>query len=84
MKKCLGAVLSKYPPQDVQPILNPIDFIVFNGLKQYKTVDEIIFLACKTGTSITPLKNTIKTTIQKQNYDFTLLRVDQKGNITHE
>jgi len=43
---------SKYNPKDFRPILNPIDYVVFNGLSEKNYVSEIIFVETKYGNSI--------------------------------
>ncbi|MEM2722637.1 MAG: Holliday junction resolvase-like protein, partial [Thermoplasmata archaeon] len=38
-----------YDPRDVRFIGSPVDLIVFSGLREKNSIDEIIFLEIKTG-----------------------------------
>ena len=74
----------KLNPNDVKVMLHPIDFIVFNG-KADKCIDKIILLdkGNKTGQSLTT-QNSIERNIQKHNYEWLTLRIENNGNIIEE
>jgi predicted Holliday junction resolvase-like endonuclease len=40
-----------HDPRDVRPLMNPIDYVVFDGLTVNREVDRIVFVEVKCGTS---------------------------------
>ncbi len=74
-----------YDPYDIKPVLNPIDFIVFDKLNKEETVENVIMLSkkCK-NTSLNATRKQVKTAITKKKYEWQVARVDDQGNIKFE
>jgi len=57
---------SKYNPKDFRPILNPIDYVVFNGLSEKGYVSEIVFIEVKYGdSSYNPRETSVKQVVEE-------------------
>jgi predicted Holliday junction resolvase-like endonuclease len=75
----------KLDPFDVKPILNPIDFVVFNGMNKTKAVYDIMLLSRKHNCpSLDPIHKQIGNAIAKQRYDWQVARIEDNGNIIFE
>lgn len=75
----------KLDPFDVKPILHPIDFVVFKGMKKEESISDIILLS-KTYRcpSLSLIRRDIKSAVSKKRYDWQLARINEKGNIEFE
>lgn len=75
----------KLDPFDVKPILNPIDFVVFKGMNKEESISDIILLSKKYDIpSLNLIRNQIETVILKNQYEWQVARIDEKGNILFE
>jgi predicted Holliday junction resolvase-like endonuclease len=82
---CSSLRALKLDPFDIKPILNPVDFIVFNGMTKKESISEIIFLTKKDGCpSLNSVRCQIKSVILKNKYDWQVARIDEKGCILFE
>jgi len=71
-------------PDDAKVILHPIDYIVFNGMKK-KPMKNIILLDRKMkGADYRWIQKSIERVIEKENYEWQTLRVQEDGNIRNE
>lgn len=74
----------KYNPYDIKTILHPVDFIVFNGLNNTKMKD-IIFLSKNTdNNSLSKIRSSVQSAIEREAYDWQTARVDIDGSIKYE
>ena len=75
----------KLDPYDVKPIMNPIDFIVFDGMTKKDKIKDIIFLS-KTSKieSLNLIRKQIKENISMKNYTWQVGRIDDLGSLTFE
>lgn len=73
----------KLNPDDSKVIFHPIDFIVFNGMKT-GYLKNIIFLDKAQSKSDMRLQKSIKKVIEKKNYEWITLRVEENGAIKEE
>jgi predicted Holliday junction resolvase-like endonuclease len=72
-------------PYDVKPILNPIDFVVFNGMNKDKLVSDIMLLSRKHNCpSLEPIHKQISVAVSKKQYDWQVARIDDNGSIIFE
>ncbi len=72
----------KLDPFDMKPLLNPVDFVAFKGMTKKEYVSEILFLSRRYNMpSLNLARNQIAQTVQEQNYDWQLARIDVGGNI---
>ena len=77
------STLSKYNPYDIKGIWHPVDFVIFNGLKEKKDVDDIIFLSTETkNNEIKKIRTSIKNVIKNENYDWKVARVGLDGTLS--
>src|SRR3989338_2457901 len=75
----------KLNPFDVKPILNPIDFLVFDGMTDKDKIKSIIFLSkISKMEPLNVLRSQIKETISKKKYIGQVGRIDELGNLTFE
>ncbi len=72
----------KYNPFDVKPVFYPIDFLVFNGMNDKESIDELILLSRQ---SKSPILNSVRDKIQiavtNENYGWQEARIDDEGKI---
>lgn len=73
----------KLNPDDSKVIFHPVDFIVFNGMKTGQ-VKNLILLDKAYSNSDRRLQQSIKQVIEKKNYEWITLRVEENGNIKEE
>ena len=74
----------KLNPDDCKVIFHPVDYVVFNGDKE-REVKNLIFLDRKIKSPKNRvLQNSIKKTVEKENYEWLTLRVNKDGTIDEE
>lgn len=72
----------KYSPYDVKPVFFPIDFLVFKGMNQRNSIDELIFLSKRSGDSIlNSIRKKVQTAVQDKKYDWEVARIDDSGAV---
>jgi len=72
-------------PYDIKPLLHPVDFLVFKGMNEQKTIDQILLLSKHTkNKDLNAIRSSVKDVIQKGEYDWKTLRVDEAGKISFE
>lgn len=73
----------KLNPDDSKVIFHPVDFIVFNGMKTGQ-MKNLILLDKAYNNSDIRLQKSIKKVIEKKNYEWITLRVEENGSIKEE
>lgn len=74
----------KLNPDDSKVIFHPVDYIVFNGMKSGQ-MKNLIFMDKEKQTGIDKqLHQSIEKVIEKENYEWITLRVEDNGNIIQE
>lgn len=73
----------KLNPDDSKVIFHPVDYIVFNGMKTGQMKNLILMDKAK-GTTDKRLQQSIQKIIEKKNYEWITLRVEENGNIKQE
>lgn len=72
----------EYAPSDMHFMGQPVDYVVFDGLRNDK-IEKVIFLEVKTGESkLTKREKSLKDTISKKKVYWKEIRVDTKENKT--
>lgn len=72
----------KFDPRDARLIFSPVEFLIFEGLTEYKEVDKLILLSRKPETSEQEkIGRSIADTIAKGNLDFKVIRFSNNGQI---
>ena len=74
----------KLNPDDAKVIFHPIDYVVFNGMKNGE-LKNIVLLDRKKGNSThKKLQRSIESTINHERYEWLTIRVENDGNICTE
>jgi predicted Holliday junction resolvase-like endonuclease len=73
----------KLNPDDSKVIFHPVDYIVFNGMKTGQMKNLILMDKAKRTTD-NRLQRSIQKVIEKKNYEWITLRVEENGNIKQE
>jgi predicted Holliday junction resolvase-like endonuclease len=74
----------RYNPYDIKALLHPVDFVVFNGMTEKDTVDDIVFLSKKhDDPTLQKLRQSIASTIDNGKYSWQVARVDIDGKIEY-
>lgn len=73
----------KLNPDDSKVIFHPVDYIVFNGMKTGQMKNLILMDKAK-GVTDKRLQQSIQKVIEKKNYEWITLRVEENGNIKQE
>jgi predicted Holliday junction resolvase-like endonuclease len=75
----------KLDPFDVKPIFHPIDFVVFKGMNNQRTVIDIMLLTREHDCpSIKPIRDQIRKAVAQNKYDWQVARIEETGNIVME
>lgn len=75
----------KLNPDDAKVIFHPIDYIVFNGMKEAESIKNIILLDREEkGTDHRHLQKSIERVVERENYEWQTLRVQEDGKIKAE
>ena len=83
IKKCLCPEFKKleYDPYDIKAIMDPVDFVVFDGLNQGKQVQNVTFLAKPTNPQTRKVTDSIKAAVSKGSYDWKVARITTTGKV---
>lgn len=75
----------KINPYDVKSILNPIDFVVFDGMTKNGTVDEILLLSKSLkNPQLNTLREQLHQIVREKKYDWQIARIAENGKIQFE
>ena len=75
----------KLNPDDAKVIFHPIDYVVFNGMKEAESIKNIIFLDRRAkGTDHRTIQKSIERVVERENYEWQTLRVQEDGKIKVE
>ena len=86
IKNCLCSEFKKleYDPYDIKAVMDPVDFVVFDGLNEGKQVQSITFLSKNPNPITRKVTDSIKTTVAKGNYDWKVARITTTGKVDFE
>jgi predicted Holliday junction resolvase-like endonuclease len=73
----------KLNPDDSKVIFHPVDYIVFNGMKEGK-IKNLILLDKEKDKSNKKIQDSIQKVVEMKNYEWMTLRVEENGNIKQE
>jgi predicted Holliday junction resolvase-like endonuclease len=75
----------KHDPRDIRPILDPIDYVCFDGLTVNRRVSRITFVEVKTGTSkVTDSQKSIEEAVKDHRVGMEVLRIGSKDLSLHQ
>jgi len=71
-------------PRDTRLIFSPVEFVVFNGMTEYRKIDSLLFLGKHPESgSQEKILNSIGKVIKHGNLEFTQIRIDETGKVTY-
>ncbi len=75
----------KLDPDDAKVIFHPIDYIVFNGMKKGNSIRNIVLLDGREKEKFhRSLQRSIEKVVERKNYEWQTLRVQEDGKINIE
>ena len=74
----------KLNPDDAKVIFHPIDYLVFNGMKKESIKNIILLDRQEKGTEHRALQKSIEKVVERENYEWQTLRVQEDGKIKVE
>lgn len=74
----------KLNPDDSKVIFNPIDYIIFNGMKSGQMKNVLLIDSIKTTALDKQIQKSIDKVVEKENYEWITLRIEDNGNIKQE
>jgi predicted Holliday junction resolvase-like endonuclease len=86
VKKCLCSEFKKleYDPYDIKAVMDPVDFIVFDGMNAEKEIRNVTFLSRKPDSTMSSVTNSIRKTVSKGDYDWKVARITTTGKVNFE
>ena len=87
VRKCMDEDLAylRYDPYDMKALLHPVDFIVFNGMNEKAKLNDITFLSRRSqNETLNKIRNSLKSAIDREKYDWHVARVSVEGDIELE
>lgn len=86
VKKCLCSEFRKleYDPYDIKAIMDPVDFVVFDGLNEGEKVRKVTFLTRRPSPSMRTITESIGKTVKQGNYDWKVARINTSGKVSLE
>jgi predicted Holliday junction resolvase-like endonuclease len=71
-----------YHPQDIKALLHPVDYVVFCGMTEGKSVDKVVLLSTETDDKILKrIRPSIEKAINSQEYSWSVARVLDDGTV---
>ena len=74
----------KYDPYDMKAVMHPVDFVVFDGLNEGEEVREVTFLTRTPSSIMRPVIESLRSTLEKGNYDWKVARITTAGKVNFE
>lgn len=86
VKKCLCDDFKalSYDPYDMKAVMDPVDFVVFDGLNEGKEVRNVTFLTRTPSVIMRPVIESLKTAVDNGNYDWKVARISTEGKVEFE
>lgn len=85
-RECMGGGLARarFDPYDIKAILHPVEFAVFDGMKDGE-LKSVILASRKTGDPrMAALHKAARGAVESGRYDWKLMRVDSRGGVSVE
>jgi len=73
-----------YNPYDIKALLNPIDFVVFDGMTDEEMKNVVLLTKSTTNSHLQAIHNDIARTVEDKNYDWKVVRVSTDGQVEIE
>tara|TARA_Y100000034_G_scaffold116401_1_gene154691 strand:+ start:282 stop:791 length:510 start_codon:yes stop_codon:yes gene_type:complete len=70
---------------DIKSILNPIDFVVFDGMNEKSSVNDVVFLSKSIkNPALNSIRQQVKKAITQKKYEWQVARINEIGKIKFE
>jgi predicted Holliday junction resolvase-like endonuclease len=86
VKKCLCDDFKalNYDPYDMKAVMDPVGFVVFDGLNEGKEVRKVTFLTRAPSVVMRPVIDSLHQAVDKGNYDWKVARISTEGKVEFE
>lgn len=83
LKKCVPAICQRgYYPQDLKAIFDPVDFVIFDGMKQKNKIKRVVLFDGPADTKRRArAQDSIQKVLKKGNYEWKTVKLDERGQI---
>jgi len=72
---------NEYNPDDVKVMFHPVDFVIFNGMKEKDITDLVLFDREVKERNQKRLQKSIEKTVNKENYEWITMHVSNDGRV---
>ena len=72
---------NKYNPDDVKVMFHPVDFVIFNGMKEKDITDLVLFDREVKQRNQKTLQKSVEKTVNKENYEWITMHVSDDGRV---
>lgn len=86
VKQCLCEDFKQlnYDPYDIKAVMDPVDFVVFDGLNEGKEVRSVTFLTRTPSIIMQPVIDSLKKAVDNTKYDWKVARISTTGKVEFE
>ena len=75
---------NKFNPDDAKVMFHPVDFLIFNGMKNNEIKDLVLFDREVKSKEQKDLQKSIENTVSKENYEFVTMQVSEDGEVEYK
>ena len=75
---------NKYNPDDAKVMFHPVDFLVFNGMKNNDITNLVLFDREVKERGQKALQKSIEKTVSRENYEWITMRVAEDGSVEYK
>ena len=75
---------NKYNADDAKVMFHPVDFLIFNGMKENSVKNLVLFDREVKGKDEKKLQKSIEKTVEKENYEWITMQVSEDGSIEYK
>jgi len=86
VRRCLCSEFGKleYDPYDIKAVMDPVDFVVFDGLNEGKEVRRVTFLTRKPSPNMRTVTESMGKTVKQGSYGWKVARINTSGKVSLE
>ena len=74
---------NKSNPDDAKLMLHPVDFLIFNGMKQGDIRNLVLFDRQVKSKEEKSLQKSIEKTVARENYEFVTMQISEEGDVEY-
>tara|TARA_B100000989_G_scaffold129736_1_gene96375 strand:- start:1119 stop:1628 length:510 start_codon:yes stop_codon:yes gene_type:complete len=76
---------NNYNADDAKVMFHPVDFLIFNGMKEKNTIDNLVFFDREVRDAAQKaLQKSISKTVEKENYEWITMQVSEDGSVEYK